>query len=375
MDATIGLQQPWISSQLSGRASGNHAFVFAHKGLITCQHADGLFSLTSPTGTTLATNSSNPAYNPTQQNAFIMSLFQNKVKYYIHGHDHMYDRSIVTTTDGKSGNVMQILTSSDSAKFYVPSGSGNNTTSPSGVYSNDYYWNVMQAGGVMRRTPVTQELYTVGYYIVTVDGSNITVDYYSAAVYPYQSSVSELIVSSAQGLNFARRETFGYGLSGQQFLVQQGKPYSVVQDTSPNGTKMGILSGTNNNLSKDANQVACVKAVNTGWAAATSATMSDILKLWGVNPYAGGQPDTYVLSLNLNMTGINPAAGKAGIAVQKSDGSWTNAVNNNSAGSLNYVNGPWNANYGLGTYGIDQSSSTAWAVLNYDGTFAVVNGI
>jgi hypothetical protein len=36
-----------------------------------------------------------------------------------------------------------------------------------------------------------------------------------------------------------------------------------------------------------------------------------------------------------------------------------------------FVRGPWKTGYGLGTYGIDTKTHTAWAVLNYDGDCAV----
>jgi hypothetical protein len=39
------------------------------------------------------------------------------------------------------------------------------------------------------------------------------------------------------------------------------------------------------------------------------------------------------------------------------------------------VNGPWQSSYGLGTYGVDASTSTAWAVINYNGDFVVAPGI
>jgi hypothetical protein len=37
----------------------------------------------------------------------------------------------------------------------------------------------------------------------------------------------------------------------------------------------------------------------------------------------------------------------------------------------NFVLGPWNASYPLGVYGLDLSTHTAWAVINYNGEFAV----
>ena len=110
MSKTINAQQSWITSQLQGRHVP-HAFVFAHKGLITCNHADVLFSESNGT----------PADNPAYTDAFMDSLADNNVKFYIHSHDHMHDRSIVTDTTGKNA-VHQLLCSSNSSKFYVPQG-------------------------------------------------------------------------------------------------------------------------------------------------------------------------------------------------------------------------------------------------------------
>jgi hypothetical protein len=351
-------QQSWISAQLAARAAGSHAFVFAHKGLLTCNHADNLFSPASGANAT-------PAYNPNAQNAFFKSLKSNNVAYYFNGHDHMNDRSIVTSPDGSS-SVIQILAASNSSKFYPPQGSGTNTTTIPIGKSVDTFYN-----STPRRQVVSQELYTIGYYIVTVNGPVVNVDYYAADVFPYYSSGSEMLVSTAQGLNFTKRESFGYSLNGKQFIVAQGKPYNVVQDSSSGGTAAKILGGVNGSKAQDACGLAYVKVVNTGWSSATSSTMSDILWLWGINPLLeNSSVDVYALSLG-SATALNASYV---ICTQDAYGNWTNAVNLNSGGTKNFVIGAWNSSYGLGTFGIDPSTNTAWAVLNYTGVFAIAKG-
>jgi hypothetical protein len=67
--------------------------------------------------------------------------------------------------------------------------------------------------------------------------------------------------------------------------------------------------------------------------------------------------------------------GEFGIAGLDSEGDWTNAVNMNQGGTKKFVKGPWKAEYGLGAYGVDPSTKTAWAVVNYDGDFAVARDI
>ena len=81
------------------------------------------------------------------------------------------------------------------------------------------------------------------------------------------------------------------------------------------------------------------------------------------------QTDTFALSMSVN--GLALKTGYV-IATINSSGNWTNAVNENfSSGAKNFVNGPWSASYGVGTYGFDATTNTVWAVLNYNGPFAI----
>ena len=83
-------QQPWISSRLDkGRRGTSHAFVLSHQNIMGQNHQDSVF-----TGYTNA--------NPEWQNAFFASLQKNDVKYYISGHDHIHQRSIITSPGGTS---------------------------------------------------------------------------------------------------------------------------------------------------------------------------------------------------------------------------------------------------------------------------------
>ncbi len=53
------------------------------------------------------------------QNAFFASLQDNDAKYYISGHDHIHQRSIIVSPDGAS-KVQQLICASNSSKFYTP---------------------------------------------------------------------------------------------------------------------------------------------------------------------------------------------------------------------------------------------------------------
>lgn len=365
---TIAAQQTWINGVLSGRAVGTHAFTFSHKGIITENHVDSLFG-------------NDPSANPAGQDAFIKSLANNKVDYHMLGHDHIYDRSIISTTDGSSAKFQQILCASDSSKFYIPA-----------TPANDILYNLMGLGTttgkatkqIARQTQIAQELNTIGYYIFTVDGPNVTVDYYSAPAYPTYSG-GEYLITSSPTLTFTKRDTFGKSLNGKEFVVAQGMPYnSYVQDTftataGGNNTTAMILGGYNGTAQFDGSGRALNKAVDTGWSAKTSATTSDILTLWGMaNGLGTSVTDTYALSLSFSSTGLTTTqlqSGAFGLATVNASGTWINAVNQNFGGTKKFIVGAYDPSYTLGTYGVDTTRNIVWAVINYNSSFAAVNGI
>jgi len=154
-DNSIKSQQPWINDLLAHKRAGKHAFVLSHKGIITESHADTLFGR-------------NPSADAVVQDAFIASLQNSGVRYYIGGHDHMHNRALVTTTDGKSARIQELIAASESYKFYTPAKPDNDTRYNLPVF------------GLNRETPISQDLYSIGYYICTVDGPRVTMDYYAA---------------------------------------------------------------------------------------------------------------------------------------------------------------------------------------------------
>ena len=344
-------QQAWISAELAAKPANSHNFVFSHKGLITENHVDTLFG-------------SDPSKDPAGQDAFIASLASNGVRYLMMGHDHMHNRAVVTTTDGTTAKVQNITCSSDSSKFYIPA-----------VPTNDTKYD-LPAFGHTRETPIAQELNTVGYYIVTLDGVKATVDFYSAVVNPVLQS-GEYLIATTPAMSFTKRETFGYGLNGQQFVVPQGQSYTVVQDSFA-GTTAKILGGTNANTNVEGGGRNPVKTVDTGWNAGTCSTSSAILSLWMTDSTLGSeQTDTYVLSMSFDPTGVAGllATGTFGLAVKDTNGNWVNAVNKDFGGTKTFVSGPWQASYALGTFGVDTSTTppTAWAVINHSSDFAVAS--
>ena len=202
-------QQNWISAVLADKSSRDHKFVFSHKGLITENHTDTLFG-------------SNPASNPDAQNAFIGSLSASGVRYFFGGHDHMHNRAVITSPD-RSATVQDITAASNSYKFYIPLNPSNDA-----LYNNP-----------TRETEIAQELFTIGYYIVTVDGPRVNVDFFSS---PNGCNGDCDLVTTPTLSQFTRRESFGYSLNGKEFIVAQGQSYTGVSD-SHSGTEARILSG------------------------------------------------------------------------------------------------------------------------------------
>ena len=351
-------QVAWVDSRLRSKPSDSHAFVFSHKNLIGQNHKDVLF------GSSLASN-------PGPRDEFISSLHANGARLHMSGHDHVHHRSIVKTADGKS-SVGQLICSSNSYKFYIP-----------------------RSGDDGRETPLQQELFTVGYYIFTVDGPRVYVDFYSSS---HGSNYGDIdLVTPPSAFNFYLRETFGYSLNGKEFVVAPGGSYAIMEDAYQ-GTTARLLGGTNNNTETDYLTRPLTKTVNTGWSGSPTQDniASNVLSLWGMadnlsfwddpnrgfdligplpNAAESRESDIYTLSMTYNderFAGLHLGNGGFRLATKDVDGNWVKAVDKNFGGAKKFVKGAWMPGYELGTYGVDPLTKTAWAVINYDGDFAVV---
>jgi hypothetical protein len=334
----------------------------SHKNLVGQDHVDTLFG-------------ADPSQNPAARNTFINSLQTNGVRYYFGGHDHMHHRSIITSPDG-TASVKQQICASNSYKFYT-------AANP----SNDQHYD-----SPTREQVLANELWSIGYYIFTVDGPKVTIDYYASTNGIDYSQAANGLTMTPTNTAFYKRETYGYSLNGKEFVVPQGGSYTSVQD-SFDGTTVAILGGANGSTETDRASRKMVKTVNTGWAApgkGLRSAASNVVSLWGIeeslalwdNTLTGLLPksartrqgDTYALSIGYDAhmaRSYHLGGGNFGIATKDANGQVSNAVDQNFGGHKHFVNGPWKAGYGLGTYGVDQNTNTAWAVVNYDGDFVV----
>jgi len=361
---TVNDQQAWISSRLDKKTrKTEQAFVFSHQPLIAEGHQDTMFNGD--------TNS-----HPDWQNQFFASMQDNGVKYFICGHDHIHQRSIIASPDGKS-HIEEIICASNSSKFYTPKP------------LDDPKW----FGQKARETSISQERYTVGYYIYTVDGPCVTVDYYSddhgnwMSDGKYPNGEGRPDTGITPQFHFIKKETWSYSTNGKEFLIPQGTSYAKVSDRFK-GTIARILDGTNNSTERDGSLDTkggigrkLTKTVDTGWYEKQASLQSkpvahlasNILSLTGLGDLGREQTDVYTLSMTYHTDKLLPQhvkKGLFGLATKGVDGNWVNAVDTNSGGARTFVAGPWKKGYALGTYGIDQRTKTVWAVINHNGNFA-----
>jgi len=295
----------WMSGQLSA-TDHTQAFVFQHKNLLGQNHKDNAFG------------SGNDS-NPTQQNAFFAALATNNVKYDISGHDHMNHRSIVTSPDGQN-KVQEIISASDSTKFYTAS-----------------------SGFSSREQTVSDQQNKIGYYLYKVDGPRVTGQYYTTDKSSTTSGADGDITTDAitGRAAWTLQDTFGYSLNGKQFTVGSGSSYSGVTDSISAGTSSYgetfrgtsmSLSGFNTNTATAEGNRACADDVNTGWTPVTVGWASDVLTLWGLaNNLGSPTTDPYSLTMSYDTsTAVFPT-----IKHQNDDGSWTElATINNGDGTV-----------------------------------------
>jgi hypothetical protein len=364
--AGIDRQLSWIARALSGRPAGGHAVVFGHKHLISDYHGDTLFG-------------ANPASDPHNQDEFIAALANNDVRYYVGGHDHMHLDSIFWTTDNVSAYVHDLVTASASSKFYTPIQRPASGGAPA-VLDNDEYYDV-PAFGRQRQQRVAEELYTIGYYIFTVDGPRLTIEYYAAAPESWSSGgapPSLMTATPELAGKFVRRSTAFYSLNGTEFIIPQGASYSAVFDTYATGgsaTNFMILDGANGSVARDpTGAYPLVKAVNTGWTAKSAPIASDAVTLWGMADLGATSTDVYVIQMSYDEweVGENLPDGSFGMVALDESGNWVKAVSLNSGGTEAFVAGAYSSeSFTLGSHGVDAAAGAAWAVVNFNGTFAV----
>ncbi len=144
------------------------------------------------------------------------------------------------------------------------------------------------------------------------------------------------------------------------------------------GSIATILAGTNSGSAQ---------TVSMQWRTQTQAErtgpglLSDVVALTGMT-FSGDETSPFVLQMTYNTSLLPLGPGSEGVwasnqrlyLVCLDDGEWENAVSGNIGSSNDdFVGvGAWSGDTALGDWGVNTSNHTVWAVVNYDGDFAVV---
>ena len=347
----VSSQQAWISERIDSTTRGtDHAFVFSHQPLIASDHEDSPFGYLAFDPTDMTDEGDGDVIvgvpdNTDDQNTFYADLVANDVAFYISGHDHMHDRTVVESPDGLS-KIDQLIVAPACNKFYHPQ-----------------YDAAEWRGQKTRRTVIDTEYDNTGYYIFTVDGPIVKVDYYADAVGGLESS--DLYTPE---FNFVLKNSWTYSLNGDAFTVAQGASFSTVTNTYA-GTTM-TLGGTNTSTTVEdpedetgGDEMPLSKRITVAWKDmaqySDTKVVSNALILNGMKESRTGNMQKYILTMSA--TGLTPSLSDR-IVKLGSDGGWS------YAGS-NYTSGAADISYAVGTFGI--SGSNIWTVVEGDGIFAI----
>jgi hypothetical protein len=229
-NSTIPMQQYWIDDTLSHRPVSTHAFVFVHKNILGCNHKDNMFGSQIPKYDANGNPTIDPKGNPTFEsdpgdcsgfvfygtdtqkaaqkafmyakqsaaNNFIASMQANHVNFVISGHDHQHYESLVTSPNGRS-KVYQLITQSASSKFYTP-------VEPVSI----------------NNLPFQHDVGRIGYYIITVNGPLVIIDYYG------DSTGGSYYGLNGGSFNFIKISRIIYSLNGNEEPVVRGTSNSAM---------------------------------------------------------------------------------------------------------------------------------------------------
>lgn len=344
----IARQQPWITERLEGASrDGRHAFVFAHKNLLGQNHKDNLFGDHDDDPADPGDGSPEARAAAT---AFVGAMDANGSRYFFCGHDHIYHRALVRAPEAPSHAVQQVITGSNSYKFYTPEP----------PYSPN-------------ELPIAQQRRALGYTVVTVDGPLVQVDYY-AVVVPGDGPLTGWTPERTWPL----MDRFGYGRNGLALTLREGDSLTGIRDRFA-GTTARILEGACEPaqiIHEEAatNDRRCAYQVTTGWSPRPAGALSDSLRLWGLR-VGLSSPRTSQYALAVSTTGaFGRSDGRPTLLTRDESGSLVPAVALNTGGTPRCVAGRHRGGYPLGTYGFDEDRGEAWAVVNHDGEFVVGRG-
>ena len=333
----------WLQTQEIG--NNDHMFVYAHEPFFG-RSREGMVEDTP------------------YRMLLIEAMAGNGAEAYFSGHDHQYSRSAAV----KDGDFLMhhLVTGSNAEKYY----------------RFEYEINTGDEVGFKQIND------QVGYTVVTIDGPLVRIEHFSS-FHPDPQDPDE--VWNPEWILVDRTV---YSTNGSQYAVEAQGSYAGLGSASPVGSEFVgttalILDGTNETweeVTTDPDESITPVAsrmgnlVSFGWQTRESledeqnghTPAGDVLLLDGMADNPGAHTDAFVLQLSYDDSLVEEETGLR--LAGHNGGTWTRAIlANDSGSSAHLVYGPWEAGYGLGTYGIDVAANTVWAVLDHDGSFAVVD--
>ncbi|MGE9269563.1 MAG: choice-of-anchor I family protein, partial [Verrucomicrobiales bacterium] len=288
--------------------------------------------------------------DPDLELSLLQGMAQAGIDTILVGHDHQYSRSVALDPDG---NVLlnHILVGSTSEKYYsfeMPEGENEGQI----VQMND----------------------RVSYCVVDVDGSNVVFSHYS-------SEAPDPNTTDAWTPQWVLSDRLVFSTEGDRFFVEPNGDFSGLSSTSPNGTEVTIVSGTNDVFVSQmtepddgttAELVEFGALVDFGWIDGSSDTrvLGDVLVLDGLaNEADGKESELYRLEMTYPETSGVDESTLALAVFDPASGAWMDARLGNIFDSPE-------SPAALAEAGVDPTQNKVWAELNHnaDGArFAVVS--
>lgn len=332
----MSVQIPWMDSVLSARPAGSPAFLVVHKPIIGATHADNLF------GDTPASDTANTA-------KLFEVLNRNGVRMVFAGHDHQFQHSIVEEPGARGLRIQQAILPGASYKFYPP-------------LKIDEQHN-LPAFGKRRELPLAQELGSVGYTVVELDGSRVEIANWAA---PSGIPMGELLQAPDLSGKWTLRRKWGWSSRGKQALLAQGDSLKVLSDSSM-GTRVRVLAGIWKTSRGDFYNRPVYALAATDWRR-VDGMASAAWTLWGLEKAVGSlATPTFALAMGVD-AGVSDAdlrSGKIRLLRTDSLGVWK------PVGTGAAKIGAWKSTDAVGAYGVDPDRREAWAVVDRSGEFAV----
>ncbi|MBK9576704.1 MAG: metallophosphoesterase [Fibrobacterota bacterium] len=332
----VSSQLPWLDSVLSARPQGSNAFVITHKPVIGACHVDNFFG-DSPTSDSATTAK------------FFEILHRNRVEVFFAGHDHQMQQAMVEEPGPRALRIQQRILPGASYKFYPP-------------LKVDEEQNVPRFGK-KREILLAQDLGTVGYTVVEVDGPRIEYSDWGA---PSGIQFGDLLVApNLEGLWTLRRR-WGASSRGRQTLLAQGDSLKTLSDSSA-GTKVRILSGAWKASKGDFYNRPFSALASTDWRQIPGLA-SSAWTLWGLEKALGSQTTpTFAIAMSIDPSVPDSLLTAGQICLGRQDSiSWK------CVGSGTLRQGVWKSGDALGSRGVDPVRREVWAVVDRGGSYAAL---